>query len=577
LADASLDVRKGTVGDILKTYRFVIPDYQREYAWEYEECDALWDDIVELSRGSDTKDEDETEQEHFLGTIVVSKAGGNVWKIVDGQQRITSFFLMLRMFYKKLEEMSDNLTAVAKLKQDIASCIWGVDRRSGAVSDRSKARIVSKAVSDKQQEILANILCTGEADSKAQDNYSRNYLHFRKRCDELVKASFRWDDICDAILNQCVVLPVICGSEDTAFTIFHTLNDRGRPLADSDIFRARIYGFLRKETIEQREAFNDAWEQLSDTCRSVSFYLKDFTIDDVFHYYMHVLRASKGIMDSTVLGLRKFYTSDKCANLKAPSLMDDITALANFWRHVYDGSSPDKDEGYSISLRARKYLHCFSFYPNYLWRLVVSVFFIKHMRTSSDGQFCFFLEKLLAFMCWAYVEKRGVGLRGEVVKLCVEVWNSGTLDITNHIPKDEMLSECSKPSSKLDKIFLLLHAYLNKKQKTLLPPSTIEHILPKKWKSANYKGWSHENAEASLELFGNKVLIEKPLNIQAGNGFFAEKQKKYKDSAIADVLDLSKQKTDDEGNWLKADIDARDRKFIRLLTKFFKGEESIPA
>ena len=47
-----------------------------------------------------------------------------------------------------------------------------------------------------------------------------------------------------ALLNQAILLPITADTQDTALTIFSTLNDRGLPLSDADIFKAKIYNQL---------------------------------------------------------------------------------------------------------------------------------------------------------------------------------------------------------------------------------------------------------------------------------------------------------------------------------------------
>ena len=54
----------------------------------------------------------------------------------------------------------------------------------------------------------------------------------------------QWKNLCLTILRKCILLPIECEDLDMALTIFSTLNDRGLPLADSDIFKAQIYSTL---------------------------------------------------------------------------------------------------------------------------------------------------------------------------------------------------------------------------------------------------------------------------------------------------------------------------------------------
>ena len=118
---AELSVSKKSIKNFLsiKEAKFIIPDYQREYSWDEEKCDILWEDITNFSK--------EKEEEYFLGTIVIC---GNKEKIevIDGQQRITSLFLLLRAFYKKLEEMKED-DNIKGLKLQIEPCIWKIDQK----------------------------------------------------------------------------------------------------------------------------------------------------------------------------------------------------------------------------------------------------------------------------------------------------------------------------------------------------------------------------------------------------------------------------------------------------------------
>ena len=74
-------------------------------------------------------------------------------------------------------------------------------------------------------------------------------------------------------------------------------------------------------------------------------------------------------------------------------------------------------------------------------------------------------------------------------------------------------------------------------------------------------------ADEYLEKFGNKVAIEKKVNIQAGNGYFGKKKGKYSNSKIAEVIYLSNYSKND---WVKDDIEERDNNFMTVLLNFFK-------
>lgn len=80
---------------------FLIPDYQRPYAWTDVECQTLWDDIFEFAFPNENYDNFNSEEEYYLGPIVTFKNDDNKKEIIDGQQRLTTLMLLLRAFYSK--------------------------------------------------------------------------------------------------------------------------------------------------------------------------------------------------------------------------------------------------------------------------------------------------------------------------------------------------------------------------------------------------------------------------------------------------------------------------------------------
>lgn len=76
-----------------KKTRFVIPVYQRNYDWKTDNCARLFDDLVEMVKDG--------REEHFFGSIVSQTPHGER-VIIDGQQRITTVFLLFAAITKQL-------------------------------------------------------------------------------------------------------------------------------------------------------------------------------------------------------------------------------------------------------------------------------------------------------------------------------------------------------------------------------------------------------------------------------------------------------------------------------------------
>ena len=89
------------IGSIFKGNRFVIPTYQRKYSWTDIECKALWQDIEESIKD---------DMDHFVGTLSfkenksIGLSTDTIYEIIDGQQRITTIFMLLKVFIDKISD-----------------------------------------------------------------------------------------------------------------------------------------------------------------------------------------------------------------------------------------------------------------------------------------------------------------------------------------------------------------------------------------------------------------------------------------------------------------------------------------
>ncbi|MBP6721358.1 MAG: DUF262 domain-containing protein [Bacteroidia bacterium] len=560
---AELHVSKKTIGKLfseMQGKRFVIPDFQRPYKWNVEKCETLWNDITNF-----TATEAKAGSDYFLGTIVSSVNEERNLDIIDGQQRITSFFLMLRSFYRKLEDMAEDDDVIG-LKNQLAPCIWDINPISQKVSDRTKIHIESLVATAEDNDVFHAILESGNADPNAWDNYSVNYRFFKHQCDEFAtQHPMQWKELCVTILQKCIILPIECESQETALTIFSTLNDRGMPLADSDIFKAQIYkGYA---TPELRREFTEVWKDLTNICKKAGM-----TIDDVFRYYTHVLRARESDK-SKEIGLRRFYTGVKNVRLREAGLMDELMSLAKFWSCIYRNLEPEEGQ-YTISVVARQYLHCLDAYPNEYWKYVTSVFFFKNQTSPTfETDFTGFLKKLVAFLFVRFIEEPSVNaIKDTIFAACVVVHEAGDLIFKVDFNRDHLSQRLDNgySSSRITRALLLLHAYQHPNQLDLIPQEAdIEHIFPKKWQDTNYNGWSKQDADLFLDRFGNKIIFEKKLNIQAGNGYFGVKKSRYSLSKIASILDLSRYHKND---WVKEDIEAREAGLKSVILDFFASQ-----
>jgi len=373
------------------------------------------------------------------------------------------------------------------------------------VTDKTKIHIVSEVATSEDNETFHKILETGNTSETDRDNYSENYRFFQKKCDRYATDTpMQWKEFCVAILNQCIILPIECDAQDTALTIFSTLNDRGMPLADSDIFKAQIY--RNRETEEERKAFTETWKELTQICKEGGF-----SIDDIFRYHTHVLRARAKDKSTTETGLRKFYAENKYQHLKADNIMAEIMDLAFFWRFVKIGAEPDNEYRYSISTKARIFLHCLDNYPNEYWKYVTNVFFMKNRYSGTfENDFEDLLKKLIAYLFAKYIDQPTAhAIKGDIYSAGVSLIEGKGFQHRFVLDEGHLAEKIGHASPKISKGLLLLYAYLNPDQTEPIPADKlqIEHILPRKWQETNYNGWSKREADVYLNRFGNRRFL----------------------------------------------------------------------
>ena len=531
----TIEVNKQSVKQLLETgkvNKFIIPEYQRPYAWTDEQIQTLFEDLVEYTENNKEKNNDST---YFLGTIV-SYENENEQEIIDGQQRITSLFLLLRALYSKLNSMTET-KEVKNFKGQIESALWEQDELTAEV-DFEKTLIESRVMSDEGNEIFAKILISGTIEEGAKDNYSLNYKLFTELIEKYATSEpelFFW--FIRNALNKAILLPITADSQDTALTIFSTLNDRGLALSDADIFKAKIYNHL---DAEGRAAFIEQWQQLDDEATNANE-----SIQKLFYYYMFYLRALENDRNTTTPGIRKYYSRNNFEQLYKSDVMKNLNTVLNLWL-VVNNRVEIEDEDWSKNIEIKQVLDGLSSYPNEFWKYPVVIYYLKyHDSQDFEELFLKFLKKLLAVLAARYIVtptinavKRGIlNLNAEIIRSSMPIFDFVKVN------EQELKEKIKMAHRNTVRMILKIIAYQS--QEELLPEKwEIEHILPQKWQSSYFPRNSDGEVKELVEHIGNKIPFEKKLNIIAGNGYFKKKQESYKKSKVQLLLDLSNQHHD---------------------------------
>lgn len=297
----------------------MIPEFQRPYTWTTDQVDTLFNDIWTFSQEEGGYISDKP---YFLGAFVgyyeknpdiaaEFRSSDNedrddrdtILYIVDGQQRITTLFLLLRVIYKHLEGQKSE--QAQSLRNEISKLIWRIGKRSKKVNFQIPL-ITSHVIDDSTRSVLKEILITGETHEDAEDSYSVNYRRLEHLFEEkLHDSSFDVGGFYEALLNQTIFLPIIASNIDTALRVFDTLNNRGLPLTDADVFKALLYGKAIK--LGKENDFISSWKALESKAK-----IAGLTVQNLFTYNMFYIRGKedKASRRTGNQSVRKFYSKE---------------------------------------------------------------------------------------------------------------------------------------------------------------------------------------------------------------------------------------------------------------------------
>ena len=218
-----LTARDYTIKEYIKDNRlFIIPRYQRNYAWEKRNIVQLVEDI-------------QSEDSYYIGNIIVNSLEDGIKEVIDGQQRIISIFLLLIAIYHKTKS------------EDIAELFLDKDRSIKIdIEKRSEVSGISviKAIVDD------NISAPQKRFCEVQRYYDIEKL--LKACSDTQIEIFL-----SHLLDSKIVEVSFSHREQKAHEMFVNLNTKGKPLEEIEILKSHLFKYLSEE--KNSDKYKDEW------------------------------------------------------------------------------------------------------------------------------------------------------------------------------------------------------------------------------------------------------------------------------------------------------------------------------
>ena len=212
----------------LKDIKLVIPNYQRPYKWTAKNAVQLLDDIIEAKN--------DNKEVYRVGTLILHfDSDKNVYNIVDGQQRVITFVLLLAALLEKnsIEFLDQHIADNPFTRENVANNYRAFVRRRDAMTESHSDYSFYKAEDEDSVERICN--------------------------DHNVKA------LRDFVENQCELIVVITNEISEAFQFFDSQNARGKKLYPHDLLKAYHLREMSNVGVEETEKLVKRWESVKQS------------------------------------------------------------------------------------------------------------------------------------------------------------------------------------------------------------------------------------------------------------------------------------------------------------------------
>lgn len=236
-----IELKKETILSLLNQATLSIPSYQRAYEWGGNEVGEFWEDL----QGYSGNDEDTL----FLGTLILNRKNDRLTTVVDGQQRLTTIFILLIACRLKASKFDTQKGIV--LAHEIQRLISYIDPSTG---DSSGCRLMTSSSIRDVFEFIADTNWNGHFQDKiGKKSVKLQVRRIKPVMDFFIKKlePLTFDDLRQVIrtLHNTLVVRIDISSEIEAFKIFERTNARGVDLEASDLLKNLLFAELDRKSV----------------------------------------------------------------------------------------------------------------------------------------------------------------------------------------------------------------------------------------------------------------------------------------------------------------------------------------
>lgn len=471
------------------TKQYLVPLFQRPYSWEAKEWKILWSDLAELIETTDPR-------AHFIGSIVTMPTvsvpeGVSKYLLIDGQQRLTTIFLLLALLRDLAKDNNQ-----PQLAEEINNTLLINPYKTG--NDRFK---LQPTQSDRDS-FRAIIDRTSQPDLSSQVYAA--YKYFER---EMRKKPLDIERLKQVISKSLSAVSIVLDINDNPHLVFEGLNAKGRPLTQADLIRN--YFVMRVHVDAQEDVYRKYWRPMQDS-------LGDSLTEFIRHYLIMQLGDTVNVNDVY------FVLKDQITPDNAVAYLETLAHYATYYDRLL---TPDHEPNETIrALLARirrlevgvSYPFLLKCYGEYAHDTLSATDMVDILKVLEN----FLIRRFVCNVPTYGLNKIFPPLLGQIQKTNAPSIGDGLRIVlqTKNYPKDyDFLAKLQDaklygPGDRITKTKLILEALesaYEHKEQVPYDKLTIEHIMPQtisgEWKSQLGPDWQMVH-ELYLHTLGNLTL-----------------------------------------------------------------------
>ncbi|GHO49643.1 DUF262 domain-containing protein [Ktedonospora formicarum] len=246
-----IDAHARSIADLLSNKKYTVDYYQREYKWEAKQVRELLEDLEanflnDYEEGH-ARSAVETYKHYFLGSIIVSNRDGKKF-IIDGQQRLTSITLLLIYLHNLQQNRPDNehvdiSNLIFSEKYGKKSFNLDIDERATCIEALYNQHAISFDANNEPESIRTILARYDDIERLFPPTLANGVLPY----------------FIDWLKENVDLVEITTFSDEDAYTIFETMNDRGLSLSPTDMLKGYLLANIT-DTQERAKA-NDRWKE----------------------------------------------------------------------------------------------------------------------------------------------------------------------------------------------------------------------------------------------------------------------------------------------------------------------------